>query len=93
MDDQEAVRVLHGGAGLAEQLKALIQPEVVRGAILVDGPRVADVLHDEIGLAIIGDSAVEQAADVGMFEIGQNSTLILEAAERSGRRHGRGGAV
>ncbi len=81
MHDQKTVRILNGGAGLAEQFEAFVQSEVARRAIFVDGPRVADVLHHEIGLAVLGHAAIEQAADVGMLQVCQNLALVLEAAK------------
>jgi hypothetical protein len=52
----------------------------VRVAELVDGQPL-DVLHDEVGQAVVGRSAVHQARDVGVVERGENLPLLPEAPE------------
>src|SRR5258708_666970 len=81
MHDQETVGVLNSAAGLAEQLQTFVQSEIAGSTVLVDGPRVADMLHDDIRFAFGGDSAVEETTYIRMLEVGQNLALILKAAK------------
>ena len=44
-------------------------------------PMAFDVLHHEVGDAVFGGPAVEQAGDVRVFERSKNLPFMLEAAE------------
>ena len=44
-------------------------------------PRTIDVLHDEIGQAVVGRAAVEQTADVRMLQARERLALATEARE------------
>ena len=75
-----AVRVRHGRAHGAKQLQACRHVELV--PVAVDINRLArDVLHHEVGQALFGASAVEQACDIGVVQGGQDLALLLEAAQ------------
>jgi len=52
-------------------------------AILIDGNTI-NILHHQIGQSV-ADSAIQQARDVGMVQIGQNLPLGAEAQQHSTR--------
>ena len=58
---------------------------VVNGQSAIGGkdrqPRTIDVLHDEIGQAVVGGAPVEQTADVRMLQARERLTLATEARE------------
>ncbi len=78
MDDEVGVGEGDGGAELAEQEEALPEEEVVLVAELVEGDAV-DELHGEIGLAVGGDAAIEEAGDGRVFEAGKDLAFAEEA--------------
>ena len=78
VNDQVLMRILHCIANLYEQLDALVDRQKVAVAILVDA-RPADVLHDEVGRAVVVLAAVQQAGNVAMVEVGQDLPLAPEA--------------
>ena len=58
------------------------------GAIVVDRLAV-DVLHHQVGLAQRRGAAVEQAGDVGMFQLGQNPAFDQKALDQLRTQPGR----
>ena len=80
MDDQVLVGVLHRRADLHEHLQSRGRVQVARLAVLVDRLPF-DELHGEVGQAVGRGAAVEQSADVGMVEAGENLALVAEAAD------------
>ncbi len=88
VDDQVAVGMGHGIQHLREQLHALAQVQPVRVAPLVDRHAV-HALHDEVGIALLADAAIEQCGDVGVAQAGQQLAFAQEAFAR-GRGVGHG---
>ena len=66
-----------------EQLELRSGVELMFRAVLVDGEAV-DVLEDEVGAAIGGDAAIEEARDAGVGEAGEDLALLAEALNRAG---------
>ncbi len=83
MQDEVAVRVLHGFADAEKQLQPLRRRQLPRTAIRVDGLSL-HVLHDVVRLALAGDAGVEQPRDAGMIERGENLALALEPPDHLG---------
>lgn len=87
MHYQVLVRVLHGVADMSEKLADF--PRRPSPAPFVDGAAF-DQLHHEVGRSILGGAGVNQAADVGMIQVGENLALTFEslnhevAADRPG---------
>ena len=75
--DQAAVRVTHCVAHLEEELQPGVHREAPRVAVLVDR-HALDVLHHQIGQALGGGAAVEQAGDVRVLEPRQDLALRAE---------------
>ena len=82
--DQVLVRKMHGGTQLLEQAQALRQRRPVRVQPLRQ-QHAADVLHDQVRLALVGGAAVEQARDVRMHEAGQQLAFAAQAFQSGGR--------
>jgi len=80
MHDQALVRVLHRGADLAEQLDAGSDGQAPCVAVGHQGAPV-DLLHDEIGQAVLGGAGVIEAGDQRMLQAGQDLPLGEEAVE------------
>ena len=80
VDDQVLVGEVDGRADLPEELQALAHRQLPVVAVLVDRPPL-DVLHDEVGAAVLGGAAVEQLGDVRMVEVGEDLALGAEAAD------------
>ena len=77
VDDQVLVRVLDGGADVAEERQPGRGVEPVRVAV-VDDRLPFDVLHGEVGPAVRRAAAVEEAGDERMLEAGQDLPLVTE---------------
>ena len=78
MHDEIAMGILHGGAYLHEQLDALADEQGAIVAVRVDGFAV-DVLHHQIGRAVIQIAAVDQSRDGRMSERRQDVPLAVQA--------------
>ena len=77
---QALVRVAHGAADLEEELEPVVDRE--RPARGPDVDRLAlDVLHDEVGHALVGAAAVEEPRDVGVVQRGKDLALGAEARQ------------
>ena len=78
MHDEILVRVLNRVADRGKQCEALL--DVERLPIAVGRNRLArHVLHREVGPAVGGDAAIEEARDVGMLQPRQNLPLAEKA--------------
>ena len=77
------MHVLHGPAELAEELETLAQVELVEAAVVVDGA-ARDVVHHEIGQALIRAAGIEQSRDVRMLEPRQNLAFVAKALRDTG---------
>ena len=80
MNDKVLMRVGDRRADLAEERQALGRGQRVRVAVGVDRFAV-HVLHDEVGQAVVGRSAVDQARDVRMIELRQDLPFVAKTAE------------
>ncbi len=78
MDDQVLVGVMDGGADRQEQLEPPAKRKLVRTAVFIEGDPF-DVLHHQIGVALLGGAAVEQAGDIRVFEPRQDLTFEQKA--------------
>ena len=76
---QIAVRVLHRGADLNEQLEAFANEQGAAVAIAVDGFAV-DVLHHQIRRAVLEIAAVDQARDRRVIERREDVPLAVQSA-------------
>ena len=87
MDHEVLVCVLERGAHPTNEGDPRAHGElVVRD---VPGDRGAlDVLHRQVGQAVVGATTVEQAHDVGVFERREDLPLVAEPCNRLGRPHG-----
>ena len=75
------MRVLHGGAHLAEQTQPLARCRGVAGRSTSVIGDALDVLHDEVRQASVGDhAAVEQPRDVGVVQRREDLPLGDESA-------------
>ena len=80
VDDEVLVGVLNRGADHAEEPEAL--PYLQPAPIAEHRDRLAlDVLHDEVGKAVLGVAAVQQARDVGVVEAGEDLPFLTKSAE------------
>ncbi len=80
MDNHAAVRIVDGRTRIQKNFEAVAHGQRSRFAVLQQ--RLAfDELHDEVGQPGSGGAAVDQARDIGMFQAGQNLTLVTEAAD------------
>ena len=86
MDDQVLVGEVDGRADLPEELEPLVGRQLPLVAILVDRLPL-DILHDEVGTAILGGAAVEQLGDVRMVQVSEDLALGAEAADDLVRVH------
>lgn len=78
MDDQPAVGVLDGLADAQKETQPLFEPQP--SAVAPVGQRLAlDVFEDEVGVAVVGEAAVEQAGDARVLEPGEDPALEQEA--------------
>lgn len=81
---------MDGGADFAEEVEATGEGEVVVRAVFTEGGAV-DVLHDDVGRAVGGCAAIEEAGDVGVVERGEDLAFGAEAGEHF-RHEEEGGA-
>jgi len=80
VDHQTAVRVLHCVADLEEQPQALKEREAIFRHEPVDRHAV-HVLHDKVGNAIGAGAAIQEAGNVGMFELGEDLPFAPKALD------------
>ena len=79
MDDEVAVRIRDGVAGLCEEFSALIGAQVVPVGVVRDGLAVHE-FEGEVGEALLGDAAIVETRDAVVFEAGEDLPLGREAA-------------
>ena len=77
MDDEAGVGVLDGFADFAEEDETVFGGEFVLLYVFVDG-LAFDEFHDDVGEVVVGAS-VDEAGDVGVFELGEDLTFGAEA--------------
>lgn len=82
MNDEVAMRVLHGGANPAEQFQATLERQATLVAVAVDRYAL-DVLHREPRHAVRGHSPVEEAGDVPVVERREDLSLLDESADET----------
>ena len=80
VDHQRLVGMIHGVADLQEEVQSLIQGEAPVPAVLVDGPAL-DVLHHDEGAPVPRLPGIVEAGDVGVFELGQDPSFHGEPPE------------
>jgi hypothetical protein len=80
VDDELLVRVVDCVADHREEAQALRDGQLPLVAEAVDGQPL-DVLHDEVGQAVVGGAPVQEARDVRVVERGENLPLVAETAE------------
>ena len=80
MDDVPIVRVLNRVENGKAQPDAIDRGEPMLVGIPIDA-RACHVLHHEVGQAVWRRAAIEERRDVGMFERGENLTLVAESAD------------
>ena len=73
------MRELHRRTDLNEQLEALADEQRAAVAVGVDGLAV-DVLHHQIGRAVLEIAAVDQPRNRRMIERGENMAFAVQAA-------------
>lgn len=83
VDDQIAVGDGHGFGDLEEDVEALLDGLVM--GVLIEGDSL-DELHDDVGGAFGGLAGLVEAGDIGMFALGEDLDLTLEALEVASRR-------
>ena len=83
VDHQVLMGVLHRGADLAEEVDPGVESQAVLGRSTVEG-HALDVLHDQVGPAVVGGAAVEEARDAGVVEGGQDLPLGAEPRREVG---------
>ncbi len=89
MHDEVLVQILNGAADLSEQFEPRAQGQ--RAPLAIRRDRLAvDVFHDEIGLGLRRNPAIEQGDDVRMVKCRQDLTFSAKAARRIGVTHRRG---
>src|SRR5581483_4992904 len=82
MDDEVAMRIGDGVAGLQEQVEHTAQ--VQAGAIFIDR-RALDVLHHKIWLAIGAAAGVQQARNAGVIEGSEDAPLAQKTRAKCRR--------
>ncbi len=78
MHDQALVGEAHGLADPQEEAQPRGQVQAALPAVTVDRQPL-DVLHHQVGAAVGGAAAVQQAGDAGMLELRQDLALGAEA--------------
>ena len=79
MDDEVAMRGVHGLADGRDQVEAGGEAQPMCGAVAIDG-LAGDMLHDHERHPVVGRSGIEELGDVGMDEAGEHAAFLLEAA-------------
>ena len=82
MDDQVPVRVCTA-AQTSRKARSRSADGELRAAQYSSIGCALDVLHDEVGAAVVGGAAVEEPGDVGVVEAGEDLPLVAEAARGS----------
>jgi hypothetical protein len=82
MDHQAAVSVQNGSADALHESQAVGDGERLLLNVLGDGAAF-DILHHQVGNAV-DSSAVEEAGDIGVFEVGENLAFGSKAGDRIG---------
>ncbi len=80
MDDQGAMRVLHGITHDTKEPQPGFERQTLGGAPFGDGDAI-DELHDEIRCAVGREPAVEEARDVGVEQMGEHLSLGPKALD------------
>jgi hypothetical protein len=68
------------------------QPQTIPGgqflgvAVQIDRPAI-DIVHDEVGRALLGRATIQELGDVGVVQVGQDLPLGAKAAENGLRIH------
>jgi hypothetical protein len=75
------VRILYGLANGPQQRHASSDVEILAVAVVVEGLPL-DVLHHEVGSAVVRDAPVVEPGDVRMRELSEDAPLGEEAAEQ-----------
>jgi len=88
MDDAMLMRILHGGAGIAQQRHARMQRKAVISSVFRDRPAL-DEFHHQVGTIVRGHAGVEQTHDVRMREARQNLAFGAEAPQHIRAMHRR----
>src|SRR5690606_20208878 len=78
MDDEIPMGRFDRCADLQEQLHSIASRELTAVAPVRDGTAI-HVLHHQVGLALLGDAAVDQRRDVGMTQARKNLPLCAKA--------------
>src|ERR1035441_5647898 len=80
MHREVAVGVLDRVANLQEEVKPTFRGERLSMAICRDGHAI-DIFHNEVGIAVGGFAGIENSSDVGMVQLRQDLTFLLEPAQ------------
>src|ERR1035441_1769822 len=80
MDDQVAMRVFHRVAHLEKQAQTLLNPQLSRIAIAIQG-FTFHIFHHQVWIPRGRNAAVEELGDMGMAERRQHAPLVLKLAE------------
>lgn len=81
MDHQSVVSVLHRVADGQKEAYPRFDVQSLLGAVLRDRQASINVLHDEVRPSVLGQTAVEHAADAPVVERRQNLPLGIETTE------------
>src|SRR5262249_31662247 len=76
--NQVLVCVLHRVADLPEQAQTLLHRQFLLLAPDVDW-NARDILQHDVWRALFGSAAVEEAGDIGVFQMGQDLALVSES--------------
>src|SRR5699024_8828043 len=79
MNDQVFVGISKGFQHLFEQSNPFLKRTAVLTAVLVDG-NSGNIFHDNIGIAIVGHSAIIKPGNAPVMQAGQNILFTPEAA-------------
>lgn len=88
VDDALVVGVLDGETDALEELEPALDGEPVAVAELRDGASL-DVLHREVGVALLARAGVVDLGDAGVVHDGEGLALGLEAVDDLARGHAR----
>ncbi len=86
VDHEIAVEIADRVDDLEKEPQDLVDAHTILGAVLRDGSAL-DQLHDEVGSALVGDSAIQQAGDVRVREPGEELPLGEETRSQLGGVH------
>lgn len=86
MDDEVAVRVMHGLADLPEKDQALTCREAMIVAVPIDWYPL-DMLHHEVGGAVFYCAAVEEPRDIRVIECREDLPFLRQALREEAAGH------